>query len=178
MLNTRSRRLENFANIAVILVAVVFLVLVGVRYFYPKLQERTQTKPEPPSADKLIGKQVSLSGMDWAKHGHSLVFALQTHCRFCTESAPAFKDLVNQAKELNVQSVGIFPEPVEESKTYLGSFGIAMDSISQDKLTSVGVAVTPTLLLVDEKGVVKYAWIGKFDVNRTREVLNRLQTKS
>lgn len=49
-----------------------------------------------------------------------------------------------------------------------------MDEVQQDQRRNLNVAGTPTLLLVDNNGVVQNVWIGKLTSDGEREVLAKL----
>lgn len=126
--------------------------------------------------ESMIGTRVSLPEVDWAGSGHTLILALQSRCKFCTESAPFYRQLVEkQSSQSKLQLIAVFSEPVNNAKTYIESLGVGIDRIVQAPLSSIGVAGTPTILLVDSDGIVTDAWRGRLDGSREREILARLQ---
>ena len=172
------RKLELLANVAVILVAVMFAVIFVQRYLRPPPSGIPARKP-PPTSESLVGKQISLSGVDWKTNGKTIVLALQTRCHFCTESASFYQNLVKEkAKQANVHLVAVLPDAVQESEGYLKSLGISVDAIIQAPLNSVGIRGTPTVLMVDDTGTIRRAWLGRLDADRERDVIGTLHAKS
>lgn len=118
---------------------------------------------------------MNLPDVNWEKNGQTLVLALQTGCHFCTESAPFYKAIAqNRNKRGNTRLIAILPQPVDASRNYLSNLGIAVDDVKQMQLPALGVQGTPTLLLIDKKGVVINAWRGKLPPSEESKVLSRI----
>lgn len=80
---------------------------------------------------------------------------LSNTCRFCTESADFYKKLAQErAKHLDARIIAVLPQDVEAGRTYLNKLGEVVDEVRQSSLDAIGVRATPTLILVDDKGVV------------------------
>jgi regulator of RNase E activity RraA len=52
--------------------------------------------------------------------------------------------------------------------------GVSVPEILQGSLSSVDVDATPTVLVVDAKGKIQKAWVGKLSSERERQVLASL----
>ncbi len=89
------------------------------------------------------------------------MLALSTHCHFCTESAPFFRVLRGRADTKKLRLVAAFPETLEESRAYIANAGYSVDEIRQISLETVGVAGTPTILLLANDGLVSNIWRGE-----------------
>jgi hypothetical protein len=63
---------------------------------------------------------------------------------------------------------------VEEAQNYLKDKNIGITQVVNNSLTGIGVAATPTLMIVNEKGVVSEYWRGKLSSDREKEVLAKL----
>lgn len=98
--------------------------------------------------------------MDWGKNRETLVLALSTRCHFCTESAAFFRRL-SQETGGRVKVVAVLPEAVSESEQYLEDEGLHPDAVRQASMSSIGVVGTPTILLVNDSGMVARVWTGK-----------------
>jgi hypothetical protein len=117
-----------------------------------------------------------VSGVDWSQSGTTLVLALQKGCHFCTESAGFYQRLAQQASgQKGLRLVAVFPQSLEEAKTYLDSLKVPIGDIKQSSLAGIGVNGTPTLILVDQQGVVQESWVGRLPPERESEVLRLLQ---
>lgn len=126
-----------------------------------------------------IGRDIALSGVDFQKNQRTLVLALQTTCRFCTESGPFYQKLVQErARFGRTKFVAVLPQSAEESRTYLSNLGVAVDHVVQGSLRDIGVNGTPTLLLVNSAGIVTEAWSRKLPPAGEEAVLARLRIKN
>jgi len=64
---------------------------------------------------------------------------------------------------------------VKEAQDYLNRLGVSVDEVRQASLAEFGVRGTPTLLLVDDSGIVKNFWIGKIPLEQETDVLEALK---
>jgi len=69
--------------------------------------------------------------------------------------------------------VAVIPGEKSETVRYLTDHGVLADDVINTSLDDLKVASTPTLLLVDQSGIVKGAWVGKLDEKREKEVVQR-----
>jgi hypothetical protein len=160
------KKIELVANVAIILVAIMIAAALAQKYFFAK-------PPQPPPA-VAIGSKLQLPAIDWSKNGKTLVFALQTSCHFCSESAPFYQRLVQAAGAKDVKLVAVLPQPPNEGHDYLNKLAVPISDVRQARLSSISVSGTPTLILVNEKGEVAGVWVGKLRSDKEAEVLARL----
>lgn len=157
-------KLAQVANLATILVSVLLSVVL-VKVFL---------LPQPGPTRNLMQPQVGMSltkalpGVDWARNKRTLVLALSTQCHYCSESAPFFQRI---QKETGLKMLGVLPQAVDESRKYLDGEGVHLDDVKQATLSTIGVAGTPTMLLVDGKGAVAQVWQGKLQPDQQAGVL-------
>ena len=168
------KKTELLANIAIIVVALVLGGVLVKRYLLPG------SSAPPPRTDPRIpaGTKASLTGVDWAGNGQTLLLVLSSDCRYCTESAPFYQRLTREtAGRPDVHLIALFPQEVDEGRKYLTNLGVSIDEIRQAAPGSTGAGGTPTLILVDAQGVVKNSWVGKLSAPEESEVLNQLANK-
>jgi hypothetical protein len=55
---------------------------------------------------------------------------------------------------------------------HLAEEHLTVDKVLRARLDSIGVAGTPTVLIVDPQGVVRRSFRGKLDASRERELLS------
>lgn len=142
---------------AQILIAIAVLVVAGIvvkRHVFP--ERRTVPNPQIISA----GEQLNLPDVDWKTNQKSLVFFLNKDCRYCTSSAPLYRQLTEEALKQNVKSLALFPHTAEEGKAYLESIQVSVDDIRIVSFSSYKIAGTPTVLFVNNTGAVEGIWIG------------------
>ena len=113
------------------------------------------------------------SDLDWKQNGQTLVLAISSTCQFCTDSASFYKTLVQSKNATRL--IAVLPQSPDEGKNYLQSLGVTVDEIKQLSLDKLGVRGTPTLLLVDDYGLVKNSWVGKLPPDKESEVIASLQ---
>jgi hypothetical protein len=174
------QRLDEVLKAGIVIVAMLIGYFVGrnsaatmVAGSAPPARERASASP----AD-LIAQKLSLPGVDWNKNGRTLILALQAGCHFCTESAPFYKRLVHErARFGNTKLVAVLPESIEQSKEYLRKLDVRIDDVLQGSLIRIGIAGTPTLLLVNSSGTVTEAWTGKLDDSGQEAVLAQLRNR-
>ncbi len=121
------------------------------------------------------GKRLPM--VNWNKNGPTLVLVLSTHCHFCTESAPFFRQM-RQSIGKEVKFVGVLPQPVAESQSYLNGEGVQLDEVKQISLDKAGVTGTPTMLLVNSHGIVTQTWVGKLAADKQAQALKTIGVHS
>jgi hypothetical protein len=166
-----TQKVEFLANIAIIVVAVLLGFVLVKNYLLPD-----RAKSGPPDMRIPVGSKVSLPDVDWAKNNQTLLVVLQKGCHFCSESAPFYQRLVREVGGAgNLHLVAVLPQTVDEGKKYLQELGVPIEDIKQAELDAVGVAGTPTLILVNNQGVVMNAWVGKLNAENEEVVLRQLK---
>lgn len=162
------RSIEVCANIAIIIVAIAVVTVLVRRYLSPTEAPAPARQASAPAK----GSKIEVDGIDWSQSETTLVLALKKGCRFCTESAAFYQRLAQQAVDRkNVRLLAVFPDSPEEAKQYLDTLKVPID-IKQSKI--LGVRGTPTLILVDSKGVVQQSWVGRLPSEVEIEVFKSL----
>jgi|SRR5579859_3573852 len=157
-------KLEAIANVTVIVMALVvgFLVLRG-KFAGPQTEHLV-----------AVGDHISqIAGVDWSRHQKTLVLALNTGCHFCQDSAPFYQKLARAQGPAtdDVEIVAVFPNDPEAVQQLMKDEGLAVRSISAIPLEKLGVAGTPTLILVDSQGRVERTWFGLLTPREELEVM-------
>ena len=166
-------RIELAANILIIVVSLLLAAIVVQKHFFtasPATSDRQrQIAPE-------IGTKVNLPDVAWSQQPKTLILALQAGCRFCNESAPFYKRVIESVKGKNIKLVAVFPTTVEESTAHLNKLGIANIDVRQSTLNNLQVRGTPTLILTNEKGEITNFWVGKLPPDKEAEVIDKLNS--
>lgn len=142
---------------AQIVIAIAVLVVAGIivkRYI--SADQRTALRMPSISA----GERLNLPDVDWKQNKKSVVFFLNKDCRYCTSSAPVYRQLTEEAFKHNVKSLAVFPHSAEEAKAYLESIKLSVNEILIRPLPSYKIAGTPTVLFVNSSGTVEGVWVG------------------
>jgi len=164
-----AKRIELFANVAIILVACLFAIILVKTYFFDR---RLQ---QPATSEKQVADKISSSSLnvDWKNSEQTLVLALSNTCHFCTESAPFYQKVaMNKGK---VRLIAVLPQSIEDGQAYLKKLGVTVDEVKQLRLDAMGVQGTPTLFLVNSSGVITDKWVGKLMPDQESMVLKALE---
>jgi len=169
------RYTEIIANIVLIVGGSLFCVFL-VKSYVLKNDGLPRQNPSPRSnRPSLVGNTLSAGDIEWAKSEGTLLLVLQKGCRFCDESAPFYQRLTKAlSTKPKTHIVAVFPSSQEDNKQYLQEKKIDISDVKQLSPSSLGVAGTPTLLLVDNAGVVVDEWRGKLTPDEEEKVINRL----
>lgn len=166
-----TKRIELFANVAIIVVAVILSLVLLKGYLFTN-----SPVPKPLSSvaegQRQTGAKVMLPEMNWQKNGSTLLLALSTTCHFCTDSAPFYQRIIKDRGDTKL--VALLPQTIDESKSYLQNLDVKLDEVKQVSLDTIGVAGTPTLILVNEDGNVKNVWVGLISPEQENEILNQI----
>ena len=100
------------------------------------------------------------------------MLVLSTTCHFCKESSGFYRKLVEECRS-HAKTVAFFPQTPQEAQAYLNAENVQVDEIKHADFQSLQVGGTPTLLLVDSKGIVQKVWLGKLSEAKEKEVLDQ-----
>jgi len=156
-----AKRIEVAANIAV-LVAAVSIVAFTIA---PRLRKSPVLPGRYEVGDRIRETDQLTFGAP------TLILNTASSCTYCTASMEFYARL----QELGVRTIAVTPEPSDVNARYLASHGIkplAVLSASANGLTFSG---TPALLLVDGRGVVNGAWMGRQTADGEAEIIRALK---
>ena len=157
------RLLETCTNVAIVVACAAVTSTVIARW---QIAPGAEPQPFRPGSTAE-----SLSGVDYRRAGTSLVLYVKSTCRFCTESMPFYKQLRSRAIEKGVPLIVVSPEATEITADYLAGHGVAASQIVSHLNEVVG---TPTLVLVDQKGLVRASWLGLQDLEGQSQILKAI----
>ncbi len=163
-----AKKIELAANIGIVITAVLVVI------FFVRNYMQRQSDPQQTVA---LGSKFALKNVNWQASDKNLVFAVSTTCHYCTESAGFYRKLVEQCKQQHVHTVAVLPQPQAEAQAYLAGEGVNVDEIRQAPLSDLDIGGTPTLVLVDQVGVVKHVWLGKLPSATEEDVVTTLSKK-
>jgi thioredoxin-related protein len=169
------KRIELATNIAILVVAGLLCMVLVKNYLIPKSASTTDNVANSNQEQLKADAKLSITEIDWANNGQTLLLALSTTCHYCTESAPFYQRLIKE-RGSNTRIVAVLPQSISDSQDYLNRLGLSVDEIKQASLKSINVRGTPTLMLVNGDGVVVSQWLGRLPVNQEAEVLSKVQS--
>jgi hypothetical protein len=132
-----------------------------------------------PAASLEVGDSAPISGINWAQNKQTLLLVLRDGCHFCSDSAGFYQRLLKeQGAKAQTKFVAVLPGSIDDSHKYLASLGVPIREVKQESLSALGVRGTPTLLMVNEKGVVTKSWIGRLSASKEIEVIEAVAGSS
>lgn len=168
-LSLNRKLLGQVLNISILIMLLVLAGMLIKKYFL----DDSSSPTIGPSA------KISIKGLDWAKSDKTLLLAIQKDCKYCTESARFYRELIQGLSDRrDIRVVAIFPERVSEGEDYLNQLGLSVIESKEATLSSLGIKDVPTLVLVDKNGVVSNVWIGQLPPKKEAEVITALQLKN
>ena len=159
----------NIELVAQVVIAIAVVITAGV------LVKRTvwpgQSSGRTPGIN--AGERLSIPNIDWARNKKTLVFFLKKDCSYCTSSAGLYRQLVEDATKRNVKCVAVFPNTPEDARKYLQYIELPIEDVHTGPLGDYKISGTPTVLFVDDGGIVRSVWIGA-QADREREMRDKL----
>jgi len=161
--------LDVAANVAILCVCILIGVI-GVKKFLLTDAHGAVDMPRK-------GSQMELASVNWGRADRTLVLALSTKCHFCDDSADFYRRLAPAAAAAGVPMVAVFPQPIDEARAHWTSQSLPLEGVdfAQAPAAKLQVPGTPTLILVDRKGVVLRAWSGKQPSPGEAEIIHAVQ---
>ena len=167
-------RLEGAAYVSIIVVCAVALYSL----ISPRFDRPSRIRAEA-SESALVGKPVHLGGIPWAESHTALVLAITSQCPYCLRSLPLYRRLDRLARD-GKQGVSLFvvsPEPTETIQTFLSDEQIKPLKVLHSSLAALGVQATPTLLIIDQSGIVRRVFVGQLNEQREGQLMDALDLK-
>lgn len=161
------RKLETATNVAV-LVTALLVATYFVGLFIGPFGSSEPTDGASP------GMRLALpEAFDFTAHDRTLILAIQEDCSYCEASMPFYKNIVAKVSggcaEYGV--VAVLPNPPAAADALLRNYELGIPRVANYSLVSLGVAGTPTLVLVDGAGTVLDVWVGQLSHDEEQEVL-------
>lgn len=146
----------NIELVTQVVVAIAIVITAGV------LVKRTVFSAEGNGTRSQIngGDRLNVSTVDWAQNKKSLVFFLKKDCPYCSSSAGFYRQLMNEASKRNVKCIAVLPNSPEEARKYLQYIELPFENIYTGPVEDSRISGTPTVVFVDQNGIVKSVWIG------------------
>ena len=158
---------DRLTNVAV-LVGAVLLVALFARSYFPKAAPKPY--PDPMRRGTVLRK---IDGVDLHQSMRTLILALSTNCRYCTQSMPFYKGLtqrIDTEAGKSTQLVALFPESRQAVDSYLQSHQLTVKSVPGVSYGALKIPFTPSLILVDSNGEVLSSWGGTLSADEQKDV--------
>ena len=170
-----ARRIELVANVSIVLLVIVLLA------------ERFTTWTTPSTASEVtqngdtyaVGEHLDLPGLDPSASEATLVLVIRSTCPYCTASMP-FYSSVSALRSANPDRrlVAASWETEEVTRHYLDHYHVVVDKILSVSPKSLHVPGTPTVILINSKGMVEGEWVGKLSESHEQEIYRSFATRA
>lgn len=168
-----SSKLEKATNVAIIITCIVFSSFVI-------LDRRTRTRhlSRPDLALGPGDRLGEIAGLDLDRSETTVLLAVKSTCKFCTESMPFYRDLVRRRDPQRTRIVGLTPESSEAGSEYFRRYGVVVDEVLSIAPGDLRIRATPTMILVSRSGEVLAAAVGKVEMEKQAELMARFLSLS
>jgi len=110
---------------------------------------------------------------------YTLILFARSTCPACQRSSLLFKQLVAEANTVGVASRLVSGVPVAaEEMAYARGLGLTQEEVVGVDLQKLRVRLVPTIVLVDRRGEIHYAWEGAVPVGQQADLLRRMTSLS
>lgn len=121
----------------------------------------------------LVGREVRLPGADWQSAPVSVLLQISSTCHFCNDSMPFYRKLMatRQASAAKIPVIVASADAVPVMQHHLVEQQVSVDKVLHSRLEGFD-AVTPTVYIVDSKGMIKRVFVGELDPSGQKELLS------
>lgn len=108
-----------------------------------------------------VGQRISLPGLAWPRGSRTVILALEESCPFCHRSAPFYQKLLKRvAEQQSIRVIAVFPDSAARGREYLEAMNVPVEKVEQADFTALGVRRTPTLLVINDQGLISNLFVG------------------
>lgn len=129
----------------------------------------------PPISQIKTGEYLSASSIELPNSEKTLLIFVSEKCKFCRESVSFYQKLIstrNNTKSIKI--VAVFPEAEKENDGFFLKQGVEFPSVINADFGEVGIAYTPTILLVNKDNKIVQSWIGKLSIENESKIFESL----
>lgn len=162
--------LDKIANLVTIGTCVILCAVLLPRYWAPRADTAA---PHLPTG----GVAPSIPGISYDTADLTIVVAIRSNCRYCAESMPSLRNVERQVagtKSGRARFVVVGVEDLRVLGRYLEGNGLRTAARVVVPMSSPFVRATPVVVAVDRDGVIRGAWLGRFDDGMATEVMRFL----
>ena len=139
------------------------------------IEQRFFSQPDAgaPAPASVVGREIRLPGADWQSAPVSVLLQISSTCHFCNDSMPFYRQLMaaRQASPAKVPVIVASADAVAVIEQHLADEKLSVDKVLHSRLEGFGV-VTPTVYIVDSKGMVERVFVGELDSAGQKELLS------
>jgi hypothetical protein len=168
-------RLDTTVNIVTLVTCVAVLSAISTQYI-------SSSKSRPTAAPRIRVGEALPSVVDFkpGEATHTLLMYLKSDCKYCALNIPLYQRLSEAAERQGSRRIKLRVLTTDASDTassYIKANGLPpldIKVIPVDLIPQLRLPGTPTLVLADDRGIVKRVWFGALDATRQEEVFRTL----
>jgi hypothetical protein len=176
--------LKRFAR-EMLLTACAATILLSVyhMYLYWKGRPDAAAAAEKASLDlatrpaMLAGKQLAVRGAENGRHGWSIIVVTSPACRFCVNSVPFHRRLIEAAHQSGVRVLFAVPT-APGTDSFLSASGFGGATIVNWHDLSRRFQATPSVVLLNPDHVIRRIWVGELGKDEETELLTAFRNPS
>lgn len=96
----------------------------------------------------------------WDAHSKTVVFVLSEDCIYCKNAGKFYSLITDIAKSKGLGLLTIFPEDAVNPDKWMKEYNYPISHIIKSNIATLGIFVTPQMILVDNDAVVIDIWYG------------------
>ena len=123
------------------------------------------------------GARLVLPGIEWSDSARNIFLLVSSTCPACNESVAFYRDLANLVQELpRTRLLAAAADGADRVRDWAKTHAIPYDAMVElENPILFGFTLTPTLLLVDDKGVVTDVLLRRLAADEESLVMRRLR---
>lgn len=166
----KARSIADSVSTIVVIVTGLVICFVLIRDQVTEIRHNANDLAENPVRVGSVLPPVN--GVKWSDSPETLVIAMQVGCHFCQESAPFYRQLVEEQRAKgDVAVVAVFPDSAEAVKSFCDRYSLRLRAIPDLRLSSLGVRGTPSVILVNRTGTIRKVWQGLLTPEKQADLL-------
>jgi hypothetical protein len=165
--------LDRLVNVGILLGCALVIVSVAQRLAPRGEQGAVRTVKALSQGDTMP----RVAGVDIRRTPKTLFVYLSSTCQFCVNSMGFYRDLLKDPShaQRGFQFVVVGPEPPDVLKLFAAQHNLVPDHVISAPAGTLGIASTPTLVLVNRSSVVERRWIGELSQAGRASVIGALR---
>lgn len=164
-----AEKIRSYIETGTNLVVLSVVTLIAVIFLWGYIAQRSS--PGVRSGLQKGTPVAAIPSVNFNSARRTLILAINTKCGYCDESIPFYRRLVGIAHENHVQVLAVSSEEDTVIRDYLAQTQLSIASRTLADFAYYGVAATPTVILVDDRGLILDFWVGKLSPESEKQLV-------
>ncbi|MFA5897559.1 MAG: thioredoxin fold domain-containing protein [Hyphomicrobium sp.] len=164
----RRLTLDTATNVGLLVASAMMTIVLGQRLWSQYL-----SSPTVPPTYQQGDTFPEVERVNYGASDKTVVLFVASTCKYCTQSMPFYEELARGRTLLRTQLLAVGFEPESTITSYLAGHRVQTDAVLSTLSRKFKFAATPTLVVLDSKGVVLNQWVGALNErqNEVRQLL-------